>query len=117
MNPSEVVSGLFVFYQMSATYLAIYLSVLSAYLFVAYSVGSGLKPLHATFISTLFVLFSALLIISSLNVNLNGYAFEAAYSAAPNPYQVVGIFGVATIQLLSVIGALLFMRDIRKSDT
>lgn len=83
---------------MSATYLATYLSVLSAYLFVAYSVGSELKSLHAAYISTLFVLFSALLIISSLNVNLNGYAFEAVYSEAPNPYQVVGIFGMAAIQ-------------------
>ena len=100
---------------------AIYLSLVSGYVVVAYTIGARLTPYQHFFVNTLFILTvvtnSMTTFTSMQNIMyLAGQLAELAdYYAAgvENPFAAVSIWLVYTIRILLTLGALIFMWTVR----
>lgn len=93
----------------------VYLSVLSAYLFVAYSVGEKLTLSQNLLISTLFVVFSSVFSFATYGL------MEAAGRVYASEFGTNGLlirWGViiGLCQVAGILGSLVFMYNIRNGS-
>lgn len=79
MSPGEIAEGITSLYNSSYTTLALFLTVLSGYMVVAYTVGQDLKPLQVVFINMLFVAFSLIFGIGTYTWTLAALEFVDRY--------------------------------------
>ena len=118
MDSADVIESITALADTAFTALGLFLTILSGYLVVAYIIGSQLSRAQVTFINTLFVIFS---IVTSLGT-LGYFTFQALVIeifgenlAGPTIVLHVFNFLVFLIQVAAIVGALVFMRSIRKT--
>ena len=93
------------------TALALYLTVLSGYLVAAYVVGEELDQFQLFFINAIFLLFSITLAFYFFVMMYLGLDTSPSGPAANWSFIFLYAFGAS--QILALLGALKFMRDIR----
>jgi hypothetical protein len=116
LNPAEISESILAFYEIGAVYIALYLSVLSAYMVVAYTAGAKLKSMQSGFINLVFVTFSGILIFATFTFHkaANNYR-EGFGTIEQSVFASIAPYGILVVQILAVLGALFFMWDIRSS--
>ena len=104
-----------------ATFMALYFSVVSAYLIVSYLVGDKLTTLQSTLISGLFGIFGILCTLGSVAF-LGRAAFllqftDETYRSPLSDVIPYTPFITAAILLIGVVACLKFMWDVRHPKT
>ncbi|NKB97376.1 MAG: hypothetical protein GKR90_02590 [Pseudomonadales bacterium] len=119
MTPAEVIASAGVYNEAGLTLLSIYLTVLSAYLVMAYVAGADLRTSQLVIINLLFLTFAGLVgygaVARFYEATLVEQQYGAPISSAPDPGGVM-IWVLSVILSLGVFGALKFMSDIRKKE-
>jgi hypothetical protein len=118
MTEAELVEAWGIFLGNSQTAMALYMSILSGYLIIAYLVGSKLSRLQAGIVSTLFLVASSFctLVLTIWWQRALEFALEAK---ALNPDRMVnnsqfGVYVTGSIFCLGIFAALYFMWDMRR---
>ena len=114
MENLEPFMNVMVVFGHALTALAIYLTIVSGYLVVAYAVGRDLDRFQVLFINAIFFIFATILAIFS------SLLFYSAFSlgpreGAPNHF-FYGLYLFFGCEILAIIGAIKFMQDIRKKN-
>ena len=118
MNESEIVEAFMTSQAIGMSSMVIYLTLVSGYLIVAYSVGERLRGSQALFISALFVLFSSFSIWGAIAYFYLGDVYGMQSDTVPygvirpdylSPPVVIGV-----VEVLGVVGCLNFMYAIRR---
>lgn len=97
------------------TALALYMTVLSGYMVVAYSVGSDLNKSQIVIINAIFLVFSLALSLASYFYFRGAYELGLAHWPDSSPRSeaiILRLFLFA--QIAAILGGLKFMFDIRK---
>lgn len=98
--------------------MVIYLSIISGYLLVAYTVGPRLTLSQVTFISLLFVAFSLFTVwgvIAYFEIADHYEKLSTTWSTARfNPVGLNVASVVSFIELMEILGCLIFMRGLRR---
>ena len=114
MSPAEYMEAMTSLYNSGYTALALFLTVLSGYMIVAYTVGKELRFPQVIFISILFVAFSMVFATGSYSWILAAVDFAETHGDGASQFLRISAPFMLAIQDLAILGALLFMRDIRK---
>jgi hypothetical protein len=122
MTEFELISLIYTANEAGNMALALYLTTVSGYLIVAYSVGAKLTRGQVALTNALFVFFSFAFTFSATTSFLAMTDYERALSGSseylPQGYYIVdlGYTGIVIVCLSAgIIGSLLFMRNIRSS--
>ena len=115
LNPAEVTEAVTAIYDTGYTVIALFLTVFSGYMVVAYTVGAKLKASQLIFINFLFVVFTVIFAFGGYMFITSALDFSDEYGGGANPFGRVVTPLILIVQLLGVVGALLFMNDIRKT--
>jgi len=111
----EFILSVTALHETAFTALAIYLTVLSGYMVVAYSVGAELTKSQLIFINSIFLVFSLMLSFASYLYLISAYQLGLEYKpeASPRSEGIMLVLFLIT-QCAAIMGALKFMFDIRK---
>ena len=109
MSSYEIADLIFGLVGYGMTALALYFTVISGYLVVAFLVGTDLSRFQTIFISFLFVVFSVILSFGTYSFFAGAY--EYGRGAGPISFWVAPTLAAA--EILGVIGALYFMYETR----
>ena len=96
-------------------YTALYLTLLSGYLIVAYVQGKHLSRMQAAIITTLFLCWTFVNTLSSVSALNAAVYFGHTYGAGLLPEW--GSLSIAVLQGLGTLAALKFMWDVRHPKT
>jgi hypothetical protein len=120
MTESELVEAWGIFLGNSQTAMALYLSILSGYLIIAYIVGRKLSRVQVIILSTMFFFASAFctLVLTTWWQRALEFAHEAR---AINPERIVsnsqeGVYTVAVLFSVGILASLYFMWNVRHSN-
>ncbi|MFT4816339.1 MAG: hypothetical protein ACI80L_001165 [Pseudohongiellaceae bacterium] len=118
MEPNSFIQDYTALAEASMMAATVYLSVLTAYLFTAYSVGAKLSLFQYIFVSALFVAFGSVFAFGTwglMNAATNLYASTSDFgnSGGLQPY-LASI--VVFCEAAGIIGALMFASDIRRKN-
>ena len=91
--------------------MALYLTVTSGYLLVAYLVGKELTFLQTIIISTLFIFFTSLNTVATISFMENAYFFGSTYGIGRMPGWAPNVVGVCLFS--GILAAVKFMWDVR----
>jgi hypothetical protein len=96
--------------------ITLYLSVLSGYLVVAYTIGKNLIGFRLFLVTALFIAFSSFFVLGTFGF------FRVAHDIfgqwGPQDYDgrfIIYAYWISAAQILGVIGSLYFMYDTRKA--
>jgi hypothetical protein len=96
--------------------IALYLTIVSGYLIVAYSAGSKIPNFLSAMVTSLFLSFSLIFVLGSYTFFGGAHTFsrifgpELQYPTIPVWYAWL----VATTEILGIIGCLIYMYQVRK---
>ncbi len=120
MTEAELVEAWGLFLGNSQTAMALYLSILSGYLIIAYLIGRKLSRTQVIILSTMFLFASAFctLVLTTWWQRALEFALEAQ---AINPERTVtnsqeGVRMVAVLFSLGILSSLYFMWNVRHSE-
>ncbi len=111
MDRLEPVVNVMVIHGNGLTALALYLTILSGYLVVAYIAGTDLERVQVYFINTIFVFFAGILALYSSVLFYAGLRFGPG-EGAPDRY-FYALFIIIACEMIAILGAIKFMYDIR----
>ncbi len=118
MVESEIIEAYLECQSLAMNAMVIYLSITSGYLLVAYSVGPRLTRSQVIFISSLFVAFGLFTVWGVFAYFQMGDHFENLSttwnSARFNPVGLNAASVVSLIELMGILGCLVFMRGVRR---
>ena len=102
--------------------ISIYLTIVSGYLIVAYTVGSKLSKSQVHTVSFLFVSFAVILTLSTLASLRSGMMMFSHTSGQDDvPWLTialdVGVYGIALLEVAGIILSLKFVYDERQNAT
>ncbi len=115
MTTVEFILSVTALHETGFTALAIYLTVLSGHMVVAYSVGAYLTKSQLIFINSIFLVFSIMLSFASYAYFSSAYQLGLEYRPETSPRSegiMLVLFLIA--QFIAIMGSLKFMFDIRK---
>jgi hypothetical protein len=98
----------------SMTLFSLYVSVVSAYLIIAYLVGQKLLKSQAIIITLLFVGFALFMTVSSYKLLVSAHIYLTNYGNNEKDI-IMYVYALTSMELLGIIAALKFMFDIRKA--
>ena len=113
MSPGEITEAITSLYNSSYTAVALFLTVLSGYMVVAYTVGQELKSPQLIFINMMFVAFSLVFATGAYSWALAAVEFANTYGGGAGQFAKLSTPIGLMILYSTILGALLFMRDIR----
>ena len=121
MTEAELVQAWGNFLGNSQTAMALYVSILSGYLVIAYVAGRKLSRLQVRVVSTLFAT-TALYVTFILTVWWQRALEFALEAKALNPNRIVtnsqfGVYGTGLLFCMGILAALYFMWDVRRTKT
>ena len=116
----EILSLANEFNALGGTFFAIYLTILSGYLAVAYLVGAKLTKSQLTLINVIFVLSSTYFLWSTMSMwlaGLSAYEMGAPDSWGVNRY-LASIFNVvlSIAMLVGIFAGIFFMKGVRDKE-
>lgn len=115
MTIVEFILSVTALHETAFTALAIYLTVLSGYMVVAYSVGAELTKSQLIFINSIFLVFSIMLSFASYTYFSSAYQLGSAYRPETSPRsEGIMLLFFLIAQFAAIMGALKFMFEIRK---
>ena len=117
MTETEILENYWHSQEMGVEVLSMFISVFSAYLLVAFLAGEKLTRFQACFISSAFTLFGLVVIWGTVVYWTEGY--NAALSIGESHPAITMLRANPTwifvlLEILAIIGGLLFMLDIRR---
>jgi hypothetical protein len=117
VTPAELIDSMMATAQTALTALAIYLTVLTGYMVAAYAVGADLTKYQIWFINFLFVTFTTPIswvtyVLFNLTAVLPTRFGEVESSWVASGFNLL----LFAVQLLAIVGALVFMNAIRKKN-
>lgn len=110
MSEYETAELIFSLVGYGMTAMALYFTVVSGYLVVAYLAGSDLRRSQILFINTLFIAFSGVLTFGTYSF-FNG---AAGFGGEDGPIVSWLAPVTASIQLMGIIGSTIFMHETRR---
>jgi hypothetical protein len=123
MNEFNLIQVIFITNESANTALALYISIVSGYLFVAYTVGAKLTRYQITLVNALFVFFTAAFTYSATTAFMIMRFITGELRELKGGLEIINegaenIFvSVVTIALIAgVLGSLTFMRNIRRGN-
>ena len=119
MTEAELVQAWGIFLGNSQTAMALYVSILSGYLVIAYVVGRKLSRFQVRVVSTLFAT-TALYVTFILTVWWQRALEFALEAKALNPNRIVtnsqlGVYVTGLLFCMGILAALYFMWDVRRT--
>ena len=96
-------------------YTALYLTILSGYLIVAYIQGKHMSRMQTAIVTTLFVCWTFVNTVTSVSALNAAVYFGHTYGAGRAPEW--GSLAIAVLQSLGTLAALKFMWDVRHPKT
>jgi len=102
---------------------AIFITVVSAYLVAAYAVGKRLTKYQVWFVNFTFILFVLIGLAGTAEMTHLFYEYSALRTeltsggASKEPKHHIALWTVAGVRLVLVSGALIFMWQVRRSET
>lgn len=117
MNEKDYAELITSYATQGGTFFAIWVSIVSGYLIVAYLAGARLNRSQVAILNV-FYLFVSLLVIFGFygSFTVQAYYVEQLRSIAPHSPQIMNQYvtwGIATASILGVLASLKFMWDIR----
>ena len=120
MTEFEIVEAYMSSQSMAMSAMVIYLTIVSGYLIAAYMAGANLTRSQLLFISSLFVMFSLFSVWGSVAYfaigDQYGYQSDTLGIARYRLFGITPPIAVGLVELLGILGCLLFMRDIRSAE-
>jgi hypothetical protein len=103
-------------HSLSLTAIALYLTVLSGYLVVAYAVGADLDNSQVIFINSIFLIFSTVLALFSFIYIFGSFNAGVTVNGGPPNYLYYILYLFLAAQLFAIFGAVNFMANVRKKS-
>jgi glucan phosphoethanolaminetransferase (alkaline phosphatase superfamily) len=121
MNKAELVESIIGYYGLAGDTLSLYITVISAYLIVAYLAGHKLERSQMAIISVLFVVMSATMSYAAFAYMHRGFEYAIAQeSMNPNADSYATPMLIAILPLLmmgGIVASLYFMWQVRHPKT
>jgi hypothetical protein len=116
LTEAEQLETAALYFDLALSSVVLYLSLVSGYLVIAYAVGTRLNKGQAIFVTSIFVMFAAFTAWGSAGFFLvaeHFYRNAESYQYFPTDEWIPAYVIVTVVEVLGVVGSLIFMRNVR----